>query len=144
MSLSRVYDLSVDMWHGCYIDLDGSVWCWGGGNGLGRIYSGSATPIKLLPYTSGRRPVRVSCGDSYTCLLYDDHRVRCFGKGHLGQLGTGKQLSIIPPQDASDVGLAGGQDLLAVDIASAYRHACAISTAGKVYCWGNSFYGEMG
>src|SRR5207245_585375 len=84
--------------HACAVISGGQVVCWGS-NRLGQLGVGSLTG----PQSCGRTPcittpvtvpgitnaVDVAAGDSHTCVLLSDDRVKCWGWNGHGQLGNG-------------------------------------------------------
>jgi hypothetical protein len=69
--------------------------------------------------------------------------VRCWGRNNKGQLGYGNTTNvgdIKQPWEAGDVSVGGPVK----DIALGSEHTCALLVNGKVRCWGNGSYGELG
>merc|ERR1719347_812744 len=92
---------------------------------------------------------QVSAGSGHRCVLSMDGRVKCFGDGYNGQLGSGSEASI-----GSDV---TGDDLPTVDFGVDFNvtalatgegdvsHHCALSVTAAMRCWGNNYqYGMLG
>ena len=82
--------------------------------------------------------IAVSAGDEFTCTLMVGGGVRCWGENGNGQLGNGSLAPSATPVDVS--GLASGVQA----IAAGEAHACAITSAGGVMCWGVNGNGELG
>jgi alpha-tubulin suppressor-like RCC1 family protein len=136
--------------HTCAITAAGGVKCWGddslGQLGTGIPYSDnrmheSATPLDVKSLSSN--VIAISVGDVSSCALLADHTVKCWGKNgcwigdgndHLaGDTGTPEIAT------ASDTGL---KDIAQVSVG--HEHACAVTTAGGVKCWGANTFGEIG
>jgi alpha-tubulin suppressor-like RCC1 family protein len=81
----------------------------------------------------------VSAGDAFTCVLMNTGAVQCFGSNAAGQLGRGNAISL----DATP-GVVQGLSAGAVAIATGASHACAITPAGDVLCWGLNEFGQLG
>jgi alpha-tubulin suppressor-like RCC1 family protein len=81
--------------------------------------------------------VDVTCASSDTCVVMSDGRVRCWGAGSAGQLGTGYNLGSWTP-----VEVAGLCDATNIDLGSEF--ACALTRSGRVLCWGDDFFWELG
>ena len=82
---------------------------------------------------------RVSAGDAFTCALMNTGAVQCFGSNAAGQLGRGNAISL----DATP-GVVQGLSTGAVALSVGASHACAITPAGDVLCWGLNDFGQLG
>lgn len=109
----------------------------------GRSSSSGALPT---PSEAGAlQLVQITAGDDYTCVLWNDGQVQCWGANEAGQLGLG---------DVAHRGNAAGSmgaNLPAVQLGGAAQriraggdHACAVLVDGSVKCWGENFYGSIG
>jgi alpha-tubulin suppressor-like RCC1 family protein len=65
--------------------------------------------------------------------------VQCFGSNAAGQLGRGNAVTL-DATPASVQGLSSG----AVTISAGASHACAVTPAGEVMCWGLNDFGQLG
>jgi alpha-tubulin suppressor-like RCC1 family protein len=74
----------------------------------------------------------------FSCALTAAGGVKCWGPGDSGKLGNGGVLSSATPVDV--IGLTSG--VIQVTVGS--EHACALTTAGGVKCWGSSAWGQLG
>ena len=86
-------------------------------------------------------------GGAHSCLRFADGAVKCWGSNGHGRLGYGDTLS------RGDITGGVGDDLDPVDLGDGvsvaqlsvgYYHACALTTAGEVKCWGYNGYGNLG
>ena len=86
----------------------------------------------------------VSAGDLHTCALKPNGQVACWGAGNYGQLGNGGTSTSSSPVDvrtsSSDTAALSG----IAAISSGYSHTCALTTGGKVKCWGYGNSGRLG
>lgn len=82
--------------------------------------------------------LQVAVGGEHTCFLLSNKHVRCWGRNHVGQLGNGQKHPTEPTQ-SEVVGLSN-----ATAIAAGPDHTCAIVEGGKVFCWGNNEFGQLG
>ncbi len=82
---------------------------------------------------------QVSAGGSHTCALTISGGVKCWGNNSFGQLGDG---TLTNRSVAADVtGLNAGIDRV---VAAGGPHACALTSAGGVKCWGYNLNGQLG
>jgi alpha-tubulin suppressor-like RCC1 family protein len=148
---SGVASLSVGAHHACVLTVAGGVKCWGNGShgelgdgttgpyytvpdGAAAAYS--AIPMDVTGLTSG--VATVSAGRDFTCALTTAGGVQCWGNNGVGQLGNGT--TVTSAQPVAVTGLSSG----VAAIATGGAFACALTTAGKVKCWGNNLFGELG
>ena len=137
--------------HTCGITGRGKAYCWGY-DSTGQLGDGGTNtdmPIMIAVDTTGlaaddKAFVRLAAGASHTCALTTQGKALCWGDDSYGQLGddailTGK--SIPTAVDASGLAV---DDKAFVQLASGQRHTCALSAAGKAYCWGRDDYGQLG
>jgi alpha-tubulin suppressor-like RCC1 family protein len=80
----------------------------------------------------------VSTGAYAACALTIEGGVKCWGGNFYGVLGDNSQSSSLVPVDV--YGLSSG----VVSITVGTFHACALTTAGAVKCWGYNRVGELG
>lgn len=142
--------------HTCAVLDDGSVKCWGG-NGYGQLMTGDSTargknagdmaalPSAQLP--PGRTARAVSANFQSTCALLDDGTVRCVGFNLSGQLGLGNNATRGPNAAHVGAGLLAadlGAGTSALEVASGNSHTCARLAGGKLKCWGDNLFGQLG
>ena len=82
MPLGRnAIDISAGSYHTCTLLDDGSIRCWGS-NAFGQLGDGTTiertTPI-TVDLGSGVSAIGVSSGESHTCAVLTDNRVKCWG-----------------------------------------------------------------
>lgn len=100
--------------------------------------------VTAVPAGAGTTVPVVSAGGGGSCAAEPDQTVWCWGSNGFGQLGDGSttgsmlpvKVSTLPPAVSVSAGQASN--------ASSEIHACAVGTAGQVWCWGSNFYGELG
>lgn len=152
--------------HGCALDKDGGVTCWG--------YSGKKQDPTPVAGITGATFIEAQKGGSETCAvladksvtcwgdrqepkvvegltgvtslsaqvqwcaLHDSGKVSCWGSNGRGQVGNGEAgRSVSKP-----VEVAGISD--AVDVAAGGQFSCAALASGAVKCWGWNARGQIG
>jgi cysteine-rich repeat protein len=123
----------------CALTSGGGVKCWGD-NGAGELGDGTTTDRHTAVDASGLTSgvAAIAAGNAYTCALTTDGGVRCWGYNGSGQLGDGTTTNRYTAVDVS--GLTSG----VAAVAAGVYHACALTTAGGVKCWGDNYYGQLG
>lgn len=148
--------LALGWRHTCALLKGGRVKCWGL-NWAGQLGQGKTSNVggdklgTLPPIELGSGIVKsITSGDFHVCALFDDGRVKCWGRNEDGQLGRGNTTN------AGDSDLTGhrmGDDLDPIDlgpgmtataIAAGGNHTCALLNNGDVKCWGRNWHGQLG
>jgi alpha-tubulin suppressor-like RCC1 family protein len=81
---------------------------------------------------------QVSPGGGHTCGLTADSLAYCWGWNFSGELGSGTTtLTELRP-----LAVQSGQRWR--DIQPGDAHTCAINAAGRLFCWGDNVYGQVG
>jgi alpha-tubulin suppressor-like RCC1 family protein len=135
-SASRV---SAGGHHTCAVTDAGGDKCWGY-NGNGQLGDGTTTERHSADFVDGlrRRVTSVAAGDLHSCDLTVAGAVKCWGWNFYGQLGDGTTAERHTP-DFVD-GLTRG----ITAIATGGHHTCALTTGGRVKCWGWNRNGQLG
>ena len=143
--------------HTCAILDNESVKCWGSNSsgqlGLGDTDSrGDSSSdmgdnLTTVDLGSGRTAKAISTGDSHTCAILDNEKVKCWGANTYGQLGQGDD------NNRGDVPGEMGGNLTTVDLGSGRTatsittgagHTCALLDDDSVKCWGRGLVGQLG
>ena len=127
--------------HSCALSRAGRVLCWGRGDagqlGNGQTASESRPVAVNLP--AAIAAVQVVAGNEFACARLADGAVHCWGRGTRGQIGDGTSTDHPTPAavmlDRADP---------VVNIAAGTEHACAVTTSGAVFCWGEAGGGRLG
>jgi alpha-tubulin suppressor-like RCC1 family protein len=124
----------------CGIASTGGAYCWGSNLDW---QLGNGTPTagwSPRPVAGGLAFASVSSGDGFACGVVTDGRAYCWGSNEEGDLGVGAAANIY--KTSTPVAVAGGLTFRIVSAGDS--HACGVTTAGAVYCWGNNQYGQLG
>ena len=111
----------------CVILSNDTVSCWHGS--LKDSYSFS-------PHS----PVMVAIGAQHACALLSDSSLRCWGDNKFGQIGDGTWESKGDPIHIQ--GFDNQDSIISISAGSAIT--CAVTSSGKVYCWGSNSLGAVG
>jgi hypothetical protein len=115
----------------------GVVRCWGT-NAQGELGAmGPGGPTPQIVSLGGSSATDVVCGESHACALAVGE-VWCWGANYAGQTGTGARSVAELPHKVTF------PETTMVSVSTTYEHACAVSSSGKVYCWGSSARGQIG
>ena len=136
-------DLSVGALHACSALTSGEVVCWGSNDD--QQAGGGANPLatpRTVPGLVG--VVEVSAGNESTCALHGTGRVSCWGSNDSGQLGRGTTGGdfAVPAEVVAPV--APGPLTGITQVAVGDDHACALTSAAEVVCWGANDFGQLG
>src|SRR4249919_50256 len=123
----------------CALTATGTVRCWGD-NSRGQLGDGTTiqrrTPATVSGLGSGVRAI--AAANLHTCALTAAGAVLCWGDNSHGQLGDGTTTQRLTPVPVA------GLDSGVRAIAAGGEHACAVTTAGAVLCWGDNIVGQLG
>ncbi|MBN1439877.1 MAG: hypothetical protein JW929_10750 [Anaerolineales bacterium] len=126
--------------HTCALTASGGVQCWGL-NESGQLGDGTTesrnTPVDVPALKDGA--AFIAAGTAHTCAGTLRGEVMCWGNNELGQLGDrSERTAWYAP--APVVNLSGGVAALAAK----GGHACVLTEAGGILCWGQNAYGQLG
>ena len=159
---SDVRNITAGGLHTCALMEAGKVRCWGAsGNGQlgygttginygeGRNIGDDETLISVSKLSMNASVSQISTGGYHSCALVSGD-VRCWGYGNAGQLGLGggQDSNIGDDEDSADLTAYARVDVgFSVNVAELVTglfHTCARSQNGKVRCWGDNAYGQLG
>jgi alpha-tubulin suppressor-like RCC1 family protein len=131
--------VSTGLEHACALMTNGDIRCWGK-NTAGQLGDGTTTPHPGPPTTAVLGNAQaVVAGRRHTCALTSTGAVRCWGGNYDGQLGDGTTNNRTDAQTAPEV--LNGVSMIASGGAD---HTCALLTTGRIRCWGNNSYWQLG
>lgn len=137
----------------CAIDASDLLNCWGS-NAYGKLglrsSDGTAldVPVRVV-WNSNSQPLtqvaQVALGVDHGCALLQNGTLACWGSNDSSQVGTGSTTTLsytgaVEPDIASV--LATGERI--IQIGAGVAHSCALTDLGRVFCWGDSTYGQVG
>jgi hypothetical protein len=145
----------------CAIRGDHTLWCWGYSTGDSSppagLYWGTTGSESSVPYAfplalsappadGGLAPPiladEVTVSIDSLCYLHDGSAF-CLGENVEGNLGTGTA-GAFEPYPVSPLTTTGLPTTTLTSLASSYRLACALSSGGGVWCWGDNTYSQVG
>lgn|GEM_PF-5815314 len=139
--------------HRCAIGGSGKVYCWGSNRqfrvinepGCGNAPEYSICTPTEVPELTGAA-IDLGVGPTHTCAVVapDEsgsapHRIQCWGLNEYGQLGNGERPIELVVTYAAEGGVESEEDWSSVS--AGVRHTCAITQAGKLFCWGELLTG---
>ncbi|MCA0295789.1 MAG: chromosome condensation regulator RCC1 [Actinobacteria bacterium] len=135
----KAASLSAGYAHTCVVTTKSAALCWGFNN-FGQLGDNTATNRDTPVGVSGlgSKVASVSAGYYHSCAVTTKGKALCWGNNSLGQLGDNSATSAATP-----VGVYGlTKDVKA--ISAGYLNTCALTTKGKVWCWGENSNGQLG
>ena len=102
------------------------------------VAAGSALVMPAAQAMAAPKAVTVSAGYYHTCDVTTQGAVRCWGYNGYGELGDNSTTASLKP-----VGVYGLGSKVK-NVSAGYLHSCALTTNGKVWCWGYNGYGQLG
>ncbi len=147
-------DIIAGYYHTCALLDNDAVKCWGYG-AFGRLGQGNGKDIgdgkdemgdNLKPIALGSdvKATAISAGNTHTCVLLDNQKVKCWGGGQHGKLGYNSEdpLGDAKNEMGDNLPIVNlGEELIVVAIGAGASHTCALLDSGAMKCWG---YGESG
>ncbi len=127
--------------HNCALLVNDNVKCWGLNNyrqlGSPALSVGSSSTPVDVPNLANNITQLASMAD-HTCAIHQTDTITCWGANAYGQLGDG---TVAPYKGAVAVDNLGGD---ARQVSTGVNHTCALISGGRVKCWGDNTYGQLG
>jgi alpha-tubulin suppressor-like RCC1 family protein len=122
----------------CGLHAGGSASCWGNGSS-GALGDGGPPRVQTtpVPVAGGLTFSSISASGAHVCGLTGAGAGYCWGSNTGGPLGNGDSTGAAV---FSPTPVAGG--LTFASIAAGVNRTCALTPAGKAYCWGLTFVNE--
>ncbi len=156
-STSYPVEVSRGLYNTCARFANGGIKCWGqgtyGNNGIGNTSQkgdgggemGNSLPF--IDYGSGITSTQICSGESYNCSVFNNGKVKCWGRNAWGNLGIGNTTDIGKTSGTLGNSLAYvdlGTGRTAKKITCGRYHVCSILDNDKVKCWGENGNGQLG
>ncbi|MCA0295793.1 MAG: hypothetical protein LCH96_10900 [Actinobacteria bacterium] len=135
----RAVDLSTGYGHTCVVTTTGKALCWGF-NPAGQLGDGTTT-TRLAPVEVsglGSTVTSIAAGRAHSCAVTTAGRALCWGYNAAGQLGDLTTTFSTTPVRVYGLGTN------VASISAGWASTCAVTTTGKVWCWGDNSYGQLG
>ncbi len=167
--LASVTQVAAARDHTCARLEGGRLKCWGDnafgqlGQGHTRTLGDSTTDgvatIPAIDLGTGRSATQIVANGGlftisgvntevgHSCALLDNGRVKCWGNNAFGQLGQGDTNTRGDGPNEMGNALSAidlGSDRTATQLALGSAHSCALLDNGRVKCWGNNAFGQLG
>jgi alpha-tubulin suppressor-like RCC1 family protein len=141
--------------HTCARLDNGQMKCWGNGialglgdpNNRGDTIGEMGDMLPALNLGSGRTAIAIYTGWRHTCVKLDTSEVKCWGYNASGQLGYGDlairgTTSQTVPANLPVLDIGSGRSIVSMSLAG--QHSCALLDNGRVKCWGENNWGQLG
>lgn len=138
--------VSAGGFHSCAVLVSGAVRCWGLGTS-GQLGAGNTEKLTDAPAEApstvdlqGDVAIAITAGADHTCVVTSLGKVRCWGNGGQGRLGSGATLPLMaqPGEHAATVVVQSAFSA----VSAGNGHTCAIG--GLTRCWGQGGQGQLG
>lgn len=140
----------------CALLNDGTVKCWGDNtNGelgrdsttdVGRV-AGDMPALTAITLGAGRTATAITAGTQHACALLDNGTVKCWGNNASGALGQGNTTDVgdgVGTLMSALQSIDLGTGVTARAIGAGNQFTCVLLSDGKVKCWGENQYGQLG
>jgi len=122
----------------CAVFTSGGMRCWGYGH-QGQIGNGDVQSAHTPAHVTGiTTATATTSGSDHECALLTGGDAQCWGDNTYGQLGSSQPVAY----SATPTPVSGLHHVAA--IAARGWHTCALTSDGRVLCWGANSAGELG
>lgn len=133
-------ELAAGADHTCARTREGATYCWGS-NTRSELGDGSsvARSVPTAVAQAGTPVTALAAGSFHTCGLTSNGAAFCWGDNTFGELGIGTG----DPMRSTPTRVVQGE-LIFRSLTANELHSCALTSAGRAYCWGSNASGEVG
>ena len=154
-NLSDIVSIAAGHAHSLAINQDGSVWAWGK-NDRGQLGDNSATDRLIPVQVAGLTNVKqVAGGCGHSLAVKQDGTVWAWGRGYEGQLGHGRSrtdsrtpVPVVFSDATQEQRSQGNFNFTPISgvvaVAAGCWHSLALTQEGRLWAWGNGYYGQLG
>ncbi|KAJ1465172.1 regulator of chromosome condensation 1/beta-lactamase-inhibitor protein II, partial [Baffinella frigidus] len=150
--------VSTGLYHTCALFTDiGQVKCWGsndkgqlgGGTSTGSVAADMGSNLPFVNFGANPNVVAMQTGAEYTCVLFANGKMKCFGNNFRCQLGLGKlggtEHTAAYLTDTTSTGFANvGTGRTVVSMHLGNEHTCVVLDNKQVKCFGSNGLGQLG
>ncbi|HEV8548756.1 MAG TPA: hypothetical protein VGQ57_07010, partial [Polyangiaceae bacterium] len=123
--------------HSCGLRFDGIVSCVGQ-NADGQLGNGTTMNTGASFAINGLVAKQVATGGFSTCAITTAGQTLCWGRGAEGEIGNGNSSGRTTPGPLAPDAPAF------TSVAVGFQHACGLTAASDLYCWGANANGQVG
>ncbi len=154
-----ILQLALGYRHTCGL-LSGVVKCWGYGPVLGQGTTSDygddpgelVSALSAVDLGAGFNATKVVAGRDFSCALSAAGTVKCWGDNTYGQLGLDRAASgayAIVGDSSGEMGsnlptVPLGAVIVDIAASSMSMHVCALTSSGRMKCWGRNEEGQLG
>lgn len=117
--------------HHCALNTDMTLVCWGANN-FNQLGDGSTGHVEPSAVPGLDSLVDLAVAYEHSCAVKSDGTLWCWGDNSVGQLGIGTTDQVTAPTAVAGLGANVEQ------VAAHYEYSCALTSDGKVSCWGKN------
>ncbi len=136
--LENVVEVSMSAFHALARTADGKVYAWGE-NSYGQLGNGtkttSLTPVEIQGLSNIKQ---IKAGLRISGAVTQDGQLYMWGYNLSGNIGDGTMVEKLTPTLVSSI-----KNVVQLELGHDW-HSMALTSEGKVYAWGENYYGQLG